>query len=145
MDKRTLALALVAKYRMGDVQVSRGLDRLIAEKVMGWTPLSGYWVTPDDRMVDFPETLKSDDRSESAGLPHYSTNIATAWNAFWTVAGNPYKWAIYPNHGSVEIEHYPDDYCGDREDGSGDWSVEGPLAFALCQAMLWIVDWETCK
>ena len=80
MDKRTLALALVAKHRLGDVRMipaGRELDRMIAEQVMGWVPYDGHWIVPDGtsygRMVDFPETLICDDRDDSAGLPHYST------------------------------------------------------------------------
>jgi len=154
--------------------VSRELDALIAEKVMGWKRTED--LTREEVVIYIKEGWQSDreptDRDihnqhmswicggecdcaswmrpdglpvTEIGLPHYSTDITTAWNAFWTVAGNPYKWAIYPDHGSVEVEHYPDDYCGDREAGSGDWSVEGPLAFTLCQAMLWIVDWKMCQ
>ena len=130
--------------------MSRKLDALMAEKVMEWRRYDGFWITPDGRHVDFPEILTCDDRSDSAGLPHYSIDAGTAWDAFCTIVKDFYKWAIYPfEPGMVEIEHYPNNYSSDREARSGDWLTEGTLAFALCHAMLWIageeMDWETCE
>lgn len=73
-----------------------------------------------------------------SGIKHYSTNISAAWQVWLAVTkGAPEDWAIYSDSdGKVTVEHYHNDYKGDREEGCGDIEVNGLFPEAMCKAAL---------
>ena len=53
---------------------------------------------------------------------------------FWEIllgyieTGNPYRWMLtFDGNGLISLEHFPDEYCGALEAGSGDWAYTGSL------------------
>ena len=86
------------------ISAGRELDRMIVEEVMGWQRRDGYWITPDDRMVDFPEILICDDRDDSAGLPHYSTDGSAALKVWEKLVGMGYRVSVCWGPGWVSVQ-----------------------------------------
>jgi len=98
----------------------------------------------------FPYYLKEDDRWTNdvpwagqgkmkwAPILPYSTDISAAWLVWLAVTKDePEGWAIYSDsNGEVSVEHYPDDYKGDREAFCGDFRVDGLFPEAICKAAL---------
>lgn len=54
------------------------MDALVAEKVMGWKPTESYWPSQSYRVKCW-NTPQSNVPLDMACLPHYSTDIAAAW------------------------------------------------------------------
>jgi hypothetical protein len=76
------------------MEPGRELDRLIAEKVMGWSPVKG-----DPSSFENPSEFQDEWMSRHAGvwqwLPAYSTDIAAAWEVvekLKTIPGKPEEW-----------------------------------------------------
>ena len=69
-----------------------------------------------------------------------STNWADAGELWIEMTeAEPYNWAIFSDtDGCVVVEHFPEDYMGEREEGTGDWeSFSFPAPEAITRAWLW--------
>lgn len=65
---------------MAELEVGRELDALIAERVMGWKIGKERIVRPDGSSFDAPESgMPGDHVYDRYSIPHYSTDIAAAW------------------------------------------------------------------
>lgn len=53
------------------------------------------------------------------------------------VKQDPWRWALYFTSEGWMIEHYPENYIGDREEGCGDWSAEGTVSSIVADAIEW--------
>lgn len=59
-----------------------------------------------------------------------------AWEKWSSLAQQDcWRWALYPTQNGWIIEHYPENYIGDREEGCGDWSTKGPIASVVANAI----------
>lgn len=70
--------------------------------------------------------------------PAFSEEFAPAFEVWEKlVSESPDGWAIFSDGvGAVTVEFFGDGYTGDREAGAGDFSVDGPLPRAICEAAL---------
>ena len=110
------------------------LDKAVAEslgyQVKSWETFRGKPVYRCRVPSKYGEVWES--------LCPYSIAIRPAWQVWLAVTkDHPEDWAIYSDdNGEVTVEHYPDDYKGDRESGCGDFSIDGLFPEAICKAAL---------
>jgi len=122
-----------------EVKAGRELDRLVAEKVLGWRcdlwhhlnkGLQWCWLDANNNVIAFAG-IKGDGVSENDALPHFSTNIADAWQIVEHLK-NTLSWV------SLWAEHDADYKCNAFDDNPD--SVAGyrasantaPLAICRC-------------
>jgi len=115
------------------------LDALVAEKVMERCPHPDddqeYWTCQQDSGFQCNKCGKSDLYHDRC--PEYSTDIAPAMEVWKRVLKTDamFCWS-WDEDGRVAIEHFPQEYFGDLERGSGDWEFYGEPALVICQATL---------
>jgi hypothetical protein len=65
-------------------------------------------------------------------------NIVAAWNLWCEMNySEPCQWAIFgDSDGDITIEYFGWDYKGDRREGSGLWSIEGPDTLTITRAYI---------
>jgi len=110
------------------------LDRQVALYHFGYPVIEG---SPSGKYeIGWSPSIGED--LKAIPLPPYSTDISAAWLVWLAVTKDaPEDWAIYSDSdGEVTVEHYPDDYKGDREQFCGDFSVDGLFPEAICKAAL---------
>ena len=123
------------------------LDKLVAEKVMGWVltqdgPGEGAW--EDDYSADYGRWMPSD--SPGAGphawetVPSYSTNIAAAWEVVEKVSelsDGHFTLMKFTTHYRAGFQT-PVPY--DSDDRFEHWSVADTAPLAICRAALAAVE-----
>lgn len=109
------------------MEAGRELDTLVAEEIFGMR----VYRNPHDWQTYLP-------RGNAQRLKKYSTTASAAWLVWLAVTkDHPEDWAIYSDSNSeVTVEHYPDDYKGNRESWCGDFRVDGLFPEVMCKAAL---------
>lgn len=105
--------------------MSRAIEKLVAEKLMGWNRSpAGDWSHQANRIWSVSEQQ----------IPHYSTDIRQAWNVVekMRVDGFGYEIRAYSQAPIVSF------YCpkGPCDDGHEGQSTDGRVPLAICIAAL---------
>ena len=112
------------------MRVSRELDALIAERVMGW------------ELDDLPEGVVWEGNSETGGgvtartaVPRYSTDIAAAWEVVEKIRGAGFTFSLWDNANQYAAPW--DCRFTHRDDvGQKGIAIEGTAPHAICLAAL---------
>jgi len=134
------------KENIHQLEAGRELDRLVAEKVLGWRcDLAPYlkkgvqwcWIDADNNVIDFAG-VKGDDATENDVLPKFSTDIADT-QIVVEYLGYKYQW--------VNVCFRPDNV--ERYECKVDYSYDGlathvvyadTASLAICRCALFIVE-----
>lgn len=120
--------------------MSRELDRLVAEKVMGWTDVrDDYFRIPESIWYGRPPVMPAWESTQHKNmgislLPHYSTRIEDAWLVVGYLHGHGLLCGIdghtYANDGQWYVEFADADY------DIGGQATEDTVPMAICVAAL---------
>mgnify|MGYP001571535769 CR=1 FL=1 len=122
-----------------DLPAGRELDALVAEKVMGWK----HYAPAAVQEVWYPPNLHPSNNVLGHSIPHYSTDIAVAWQVVEHLKNKLHLQVILHWAG----DECPKWLCNLRADGyrsfqDQEWQVEADTApLAICLAALKAVGW----
>ena len=107
--------------------MTRKLDALFAEKVLGWEQVNGMWRSVHRPLVKTDPLTYSGFSFYESGLPHFTTSLDTAWSGVEKLRLN------------LTLDRCPDgtvDVYGENSDSKGEASDCGTPALAIVLACL---------
>jgi hypothetical protein len=108
----------------------RELDKLVAEKVMGWVD---FWTDGIFVMGYPPNEQAMGINAERAPVPHYSTDISAAWAAVEKMRGREYQFSLHANVFTMPTYHVAFSHV----EGTHGYRAESDTpALAICLAAL---------
>mgnify|MGYP001558744968 CR=1 FL=1 len=111
--------------------MSRELDAKIAEKIMGWGDVKPYWF--DGYPMGFDPSRKPPDQHSE--VPHYSTDIAVAWDVVNNLAEKGFLPSVHLWDGKWIAEFYTLEQVDDGRDTYA-YAEAGSVTEAICRAAL---------
>lgn len=93
---------------MNESKPGRELDRLIAEKVMGWKSNHGVHLFPPADEPNRKRFQQWNGETMVTEIPHYSTDIAAAWEVKEEMRKRGWKWQLSENAWNLFKTHPAD-------------------------------------
>ena len=135
-------------FYINELKPGRAMDALIAEKIFGWTWVTGILALDQPCLAKpsllalHPKALPTDKRSTSGTFPHYSTNMADAWKIVDAFRAKDKKLVLHENMSRKEHKNYYAYIGKEHMIGEEPWFISGETgAEAVCKAGL-IALWE---
>ncbi len=102
--------------------MSRKIDKLVAEKIMGWNRMPlGSWSHQANRIWSVNENQ----------IPHYSTDIRQAWNVVNALTSTTKQWAELRQYSTGCTVTFSIEGDGENDRESIADEIEAPLAICI--------------